>query len=92
MPPAVPAPVSEPALFNFNWLSATGTGIFVAALIAGFAMRLSPRILLKVFVETLVSMRFTFVTIAALMGDGGHAICMDATVNRPPAIIPSLAR
>jgi lactate permease len=83
MPPAVPAPVAEPALFNFNWLSATGTGIFVAALIAGFAMRLSPRILLNVFVETLVSMRFTFVTIAALMAIGfvTRYSGMDATLG-----------
>jgi lactate permease len=28
----------EAAAFNFNWLSATGTGIFLAAVIAGFVM------------------------------------------------------
>ena len=83
MPPAVPAPVAEPAVFNFNWLSATGTGIFVAALIAGLAMRLRPGPILTVFVETLVSMRFTFVTIAALMAIGfvTRYSGMDATLG-----------
>jgi lactate permease len=83
MPPAVPTPISEPALFNFNWLSATGTGIFVAALISGFAMGLRPGAILEVFVETLVSMRFTFVTIAALMAIGfvTRYSGMDATLG-----------
>nr|MBA3270464.1 lactate permease LctP family transporter [Acidobacteriota bacterium] len=38
MPPVVAAPTPEPAIFNINWLSATGTGIFVAAMIAGLVM------------------------------------------------------
>ena len=38
MPPAVPRPEAEAAVFNFNLLSATGTGIFVAAILAGFSM------------------------------------------------------
>jgi lactate permease len=83
MPPAVPLPVAEPALFNFNWLSATGTGIFVASLIAGFAMRLRPEAIVKVLLETLYSMRFTFVTISALMAIGfvTRYSGMDATLG-----------
>lgn len=82
-PPAVPAPTAEPAVFNFNWLSATGTGIFVAALIAGFAMGLRPRAIGRVFLETLATMRFTFVTIAALMALGfvTRYSGMDATLG-----------
>ena len=30
--PVVEAPKPEEAVFDFNWLSATGTGIFLAAL------------------------------------------------------------
>jgi lactate permease len=70
MPPAVPIPTAEAAVFNFNWLSATGTGIFVAALIAAFAMGLRPRVIVKVFFETIVATRYMLVTIAALMAIG----------------------
>ena len=38
MPPVVAAPTPEAAIFELNWLSATGTGIFVAAILAGLAM------------------------------------------------------
>ncbi len=70
MPPAVPAATAEPAVFNFNWLSATGTGIFLASLIAAFAMGLHPRTIVKVFGETIAATRYMLVTIAALMALG----------------------
>jgi lactate permease len=42
VPPVVPANAKpEAAIFNINWLSASGTGVFVAALLAGLALRLS---------------------------------------------------
>ncbi len=83
MPPAVPSPVAESAVFNFNWLSATGTGIFIAAIVAGFAMRIRPRIIARTCAETFVSMRFTFITIAALMALGfvTRYAGMDATLG-----------
>jgi len=67
MPPVVAAPTPESAVFTFNWLSATGTGIFVAALIAAVVIGLKPAEIAKVFWHTVVSTRFTLVTIAALM-------------------------
>lgn len=70
MPPAVPAPTAEAAVFNFNWLSATGTGIFLAAVLAGLLMGMRPRAIAHVFLETMVTVRFTLVTIAALMAIG----------------------
>jgi len=70
MPPAVPRPTAEPAIFVFNWLSATGTGIFLAAMIAAVAMGLRSRQIATTFVTTVVSIRFTMITIAALMGLG----------------------
>ena len=33
--PVVPKPTKEPAVFGLNWLSATGTGILIAAIISG---------------------------------------------------------
>ena len=67
MPPVVAGPTPEAAVFTFNWLSATGTGIFIAALIAAVVMGLKPAEIAKVFWHTVVSTRFTMITIAALM-------------------------
>jgi lactate permease len=69
-PPAVPRPEAEAAVFNLNLLSATGTGIFVAAVLAGFSMKLRLRDLMKAFLETLVILRYTLITVAALMALG----------------------
>jgi lactate permease len=42
MPPVAPANAKpEAAVFNINWLSAAGTGVFVAALLSGLVLRLS---------------------------------------------------
>ena len=46
VPPVVEAPTPEAAIFALNWLSATGSGIFIAAVIAGFTMGYSVRELL----------------------------------------------
>jgi lactate permease len=70
MPPVVPVPRPEPAVFNFNWLSATGTGILVAALIAAPVMGITARDTAIVFRKTLWKTRFTLITIASLMGFG----------------------
>jgi lactate permease len=68
VPPVVPHPAAEAAVFTFNWLSATGTGIFVAAIIAALVMGLRFRAIVQVFWHTVVATRFTMITIAALMG------------------------
>jgi lactate permease len=83
MPPAIPAPAAEAAIFNFNWLSATGTGIFIAALLAGLFMGLRPRVIWQVLLQTAVSFRFTVITIAALMAIGfiSRYCGMDATLG-----------
>lgn len=70
VPPVVPVPIAEAAVFTFNWLSATGSGIFIAAIIAALVMRLRPGAIFQVFMQTVVSTRFTLVTIAALMSIG----------------------
>ncbi len=70
MPPVVPIPRPEAAVFNFNWLSATGTGILVAALIAAPVMGITARDTAIVFRKTLWKTRFTLITIASLMGFG----------------------
>ena len=73
----------EPAVFLFNGLSATGSGIFLAAIVAAFLMKLSVRDILRTLVETAVVIRFTLLTVATLMGLGFLTrFCgMDATLG-----------
>ncbi|MDR3751811.1 MAG: L-lactate permease [Terracidiphilus sp.] len=70
VPPVVAKATAEAAVFNLNWLAATGTGILVAAVLAGFLMGVKPGTLAKVFAETVFSVRFTVMTIAAMMALG----------------------
>jgi len=69
-PPVVAAPTPEAAIFNLNWLTATGTGILLAALLAGLLMHLGPLSLAAAFARTVYRIRFTIVTIAAMMALG----------------------
>ncbi|MHB0959702.1 MAG: L-lactate permease [Pirellulaceae bacterium] len=57
----------ETAVFKLNWLSATGTGIFVAVLLSALWMRVSPRRFLRVFFATLMRMRWPLFTIATML-------------------------
>ena len=67
VPPVVARPTAEPAVYNLNWLSATGSGILVAALIGGLAMGYRPRELARVYFETLKMVRHSLLTIAAML-------------------------
>jgi lactate permease len=69
-PPVVAEARPEGAVFALNWLSATGSGIFVAALIAGLVMGFSLWELMKQYWRTLVLVRFSLLTIAAMMAIG----------------------
>lgn len=74
--PVVPRPTSEKptkpeeAVFKLNWLSATGTGILAAALLAGFIMGFRPVELLRVYAQTLWRVRYSLITIAAMLALG----------------------
>src|SRR5215469_14310194 len=68
--PVVAKPTREAAKFDFNWLSATGSGCFLAAIISGLVLGLSPRRLLRVFGHTLYRMRFAILAISFMLGLG----------------------
>jgi lactate permease len=70
VPPVAAAPTPEPAVFNLNWLAATGTGILVAAVLTGLFMGLGPLSLARAFAHTIFSVRFTMMTIAAMLALG----------------------
>ena len=71
MPPVAPAEAKpEAAVLKLNILSATGTGIFLAAVVAGMVMGFSPRDMLGVYARTLWQVRFSLLTIAAMLALG----------------------
>jgi len=83
VPPVVAQPTAEGAVFNFNFLSASGSGILLASIIAGFAMGYSVRGLLRVYWKTLKLVRNSLLTIAVMMAIGftTRYSGMDATLG-----------
>jgi len=70
VPPVVAAPRAEPAVFAFNILSATGTGILVSAIVAGRAMGAGAREMAATWVATLRLALLPLLTIAAMLALG----------------------
>ncbi|MFL5118722.1 MAG: L-lactate permease, partial [Microvirga sp.] len=70
VPPVVAKPAPEGAVYVLNWLSATGTGILISALIAGKLIGASFGVMGQVYLETLVRVRFSLLTIAAMLALG----------------------
>jgi lactate permease len=68
--PVVTKPTPEAARYDFNWLSATGTACFIAAVASGLLLGLGPVQLLKIFGKTLVRMRLAMVAISFMLGLG----------------------
>src|SRR5256885_11161309 len=69
-PPAPPAAKPEAARFTFNWLSAAGTGVFVAALLSGLALRLTAKQWKESIVRTARRMKIPLLVIAQVLGLG----------------------
>jgi len=69
-PPVVAKATAENAKFDFNWLTATGTACFLAAVLAGMLLGLRPGAMLKIFAKTLQRMRFAVVAMACMLGLG----------------------
>jgi lactate permease len=68
--PVVAKPAAEAARFDFNWLTATGTGCFLAALVSGLILGLGPGKILRIFVGTLVRLRFAIIAMTCMLGLG----------------------
>jgi lactate permease len=69
-PPVVAKPTAEPALFDFNWLSATGTACFLAAIVSGVILGVKPRKMMAIFGHTLYRLRHAIVAISFMLGLG----------------------
>ena len=70
VPPLVPAPHPEAAVYALSMLSATGTGILLAAVISGFLMGYSPAGMARAYWQTLKLVRFSLLTIACMLALG----------------------
>jgi lactate permease len=68
--PVVAAPTKESAIFAFTYLSFTGTGILIAAVIAGFIMGLSPGTIIAEYGRTIKLCAYSLVTISAMLAIG----------------------
>ncbi len=70
VPPVVAAPLAEPAVYSLNLMSATGTGIFLAAIVSGFVLGYSPLGLIRMYFKTFYLIRFSLLTIAGMLALG----------------------
>ena len=70
VPPVVAQPSREGAVFAFTWLSFTGTGMLIAAIISGFIMGFSPMGLIRAYGRTIWVVRYSLVTISAMLAIG----------------------
>lgn len=68
--PIVAKPTPEGAVFAFTWLSYTGTGMLIAAIISGFLMGYSPLGLLRVYGKTIRLCAYSLITISAMLAIG----------------------
>ncbi len=70
VPPVVTAPTREGAVFSFTWLSYTGTGMLIAAIISGALMGFSPARLVTAYGRTIKVCAYSLITIAAMLAIG----------------------
>ncbi len=70
MPPIVPEPHPEAAVFSFNILTATGTALLLAGVMGGFCLGLSPRQLVMSYARTFWRVRTSLLTIALMLALG----------------------
>jgi lactate permease len=69
-PPVAKSLSPEAAKYSFNLLSATGTGLLVAGVIAGFWLKMKPLALLGTYLGTVKRVRVSLLTIAVMLALG----------------------
>jgi len=68
--PVVPKPTPEGAIFSFTYLSFTGTGMLISAIIAGLLMGLSPGKIVSEYGRTIKLCAYSLITISAMLAIG----------------------
>ncbi len=67
LPPVTPRPTPYAAVFEFNWLSASGTACFLAILATAAVLRIRPGRVVKAYVDTFKQLKLALVTIASML-------------------------
>src|SRR6266446_3545894 len=70
VPPVAPRPTPEAAVFAFTYLSFTGTGMLIAAIISGFLMGFSPTRMIAEYGRTIKLCAISLITISAMLAIG----------------------
>ena len=70
VPPVVTAAEPEKAIFTFNALSATGTALLFAGVLAGLCLGVKPGRLARIYWQTLMRVRISLLTIAVMLALG----------------------
>jgi lactate permease len=68
--PVVSKPTPEAAVFSFTWLSYTGSGMLIAAIISGLLMGFSPVALVAEYGRTIKICAYSLITISAMLAIG----------------------
>ena len=70
VPPVVAKPLPEAAVFAFTYISFTGSGMLLAAIISGFLMGFSPAKLVVEYGRTIKVCAYSLITISAMLAIG----------------------
>jgi lactate permease len=70
VPPVAAKATAERAIFGFTYLTFTGTGMLIAAIISGFLMGFSPARLLAEYGRTIKLCAISLITISAMLAIG----------------------
>ena len=70
VPPVAAKPTPEPAVFAFTWLTYTGSGMLIAAILSGLLMGFSPWRMIVIYARTIRLVAASLVTIAAMLAIG----------------------
>jgi len=68
--PVAAKPTPEGAVFAFTWLSYTGSGMLIAAIISGFIMGYTPGGLIAAYGRTIKICAYSLITISAMLAIG----------------------
>ena len=68
VPPVVPMPSPYAALYELNWLSASGTATLFAIIATAFVLRVRPGKVVTVYIDTFKQLKLAILTIACMLG------------------------
>ena len=70
MPPVVPQPTKEGAVYTLNILSATGTAILLSAVVSAILMKYNPVAIVRTFFKTIWLVKYSLLTIVLMLALG----------------------